>query len=368
MKPRRSLTERFPGAQAHQPTGIPRPGWKQVARRVWEETQLDQVPLLAAGVAFWAFLSLFPAMIAAVAVYGLVADPATVTRQAEVVTDALPRDAASVIVNQMETISSQSEDSLNVSLLISVLLALWTSSAAVSNVMSAINTAYDEEETRTYVRRKGIALLLSLGAVAFVVTSVGLIAVAPLLLDKFGSEGATRVMLEIGRWVGLVLAVMAGTAVLYKVAPDRADRGCRGCPSAPSLRPRAGCSPHSGSRSTSTTSAATAARTARSRAWQSCRCGSGSPRSSSWSAPRSTRRRNSRRSGTQPSATPDPWESATRSRPTPGQTPNTANGSTASPPADRNSFRASSRNRVHHSTDFGRLTHRSGSNHSSAVA
>ena len=221
MDPRRPLTERFPGAKAHEPTGIPRQGWHQVAKRVWKETQIDQVPLLAAGVAFWAFISLFPAMIAAVAVYGLVADPATVTRQAEVVTDALPRDAASVIVDQMETISSQSEDALNVSLMISVLLALWTSSAAVSNVMSAINTAYDEEETRSYFRRKGIALLLSLGAVAFVVISVGLIAVAPVLLDTFVPEGATRALLQAGRWVGLVCAVMVGTAVLYKVAPDR---------------------------------------------------------------------------------------------------------------------------------------------------
>lgn len=221
MEPRRPLTERFPGAKAHEPTGIPRQGWQQVAKRVWKETQIDQVPLLAAGVAFWAFISLFPAMIAAVAVYGLVADPATVTRQAEVVTDALPRDAASVIVDQMETISSQSEDALNVSLMISVLLALWTSSAAVSNVMSAINTAYDEEETRSYFRRKGIALLLSLGAVAFVVISVGLIAVAPVLLDTFVPEGATRALLQTGRWVGLVCAVMVGTAVLYKVAPDR---------------------------------------------------------------------------------------------------------------------------------------------------
>lgn len=221
MEPRRPLTERFPGAKAHEPTGIPRQGWQQVAKRVWKETQIDQVPLLAAGVAFWAFISLFPAMIAAVAVYGLVADPATVTRQAEVITDALPRDAASVIVDQMETISSQSEDALNVSLMISVLLALWTSSAAVSNVMSAINTAYDEEETRSYFRRKGIALLLSLGAVAFVVISVGLIAVAPVLLDTFVPEGATRALLQTGRWVGLVCAVMVGTAVLYKVAPDR---------------------------------------------------------------------------------------------------------------------------------------------------
>jgi membrane protein len=223
MELRRSLTRRFPGAEAHKPTAIPREGWRQVAKRVWDEVQLDQIPLLAAGVAFWTFISLFPAMIAAVAVYGLVADPSTVTRQAEVVTDALPREAASLIVEQMRTISSRSEDALNLSLVISVLLALWTSSAATSNVMSAINTAYDEEETRSYFRRKGIALLLSLGAVAFVVISVGLIAVAPVLLETFVPEGATRALLQVGRWIGLVLAVMAGTAVLYKVAPDRDD-------------------------------------------------------------------------------------------------------------------------------------------------
>jgi membrane protein len=223
MESRRTLVERFPGAKAWRPTGIPRQGWRQVAKRVWEETQLDQVPLLAAGVAFWGFISLFPSMIAAVSVYGLVADPDTVTRQAEAVTDALPQDAASLIVDQMETISSQSEGSLNLSLLVSVLLALWTSSAAVSNIMSAINTAYDEEETRSFLRRKGVALLLTLGAVGFVVVSVGLIAVAPVVLDTLVPEGTTRALLQAGRWVGLVLAVMAGTAVLYKVAPDRDD-------------------------------------------------------------------------------------------------------------------------------------------------
>ena len=218
-----SLTDRFPGAKAHRPTGIPKAGWKQVAKRVWHETQIDQVPLLAAGVAFWGFISLFPALIAAVAVYGLVADPATVTEQADAITDALPADAGSLIVDQMREISTQSDDALSLSLLTSVVLALWTASAAVSNVMGAINTAYDEEETRGWLRRKAIALLLTLGAVAFVVVSVGLIAVAPLLLETFIADAATRTVLAVARWLGLVVAVMAGLALLYKVAPDRDD-------------------------------------------------------------------------------------------------------------------------------------------------
>ena len=220
-EPHQTLGERFPGADAHLPTGIPRAGWKQVAKRVWHETQVDQVPLLAAGVAFWSFMSLFPAIFAAIAVYGLVADKDTVTRQAQAVSEALPANAASLIVDQMETIGSQSGNSLNLTLVVSVLLALWTSSAAVSNIIVAINTAYDQPETRTFFLRKGLALLLSLGAIVFVVTSVGLITVAPILLDTFVPEGATRALLQVGRWVGLVLAAGVAMAVLYTVAPDR---------------------------------------------------------------------------------------------------------------------------------------------------
>lgn len=70
-------------------------------------------------------------------------------------------------------------------------------------------------------RGQGVAVLLSLGAVVFVVVSVGLIAVAPVLLDSFVSAETTRTLLDAGRWGGLVLAVLAGTAVCYQLAPDR---------------------------------------------------------------------------------------------------------------------------------------------------
>jgi hypothetical protein len=57
-----------PGSQADKPTEIPASGWKQVLKRAWAEAKADQVPLMAAGVAFFAFLSLFPMLIAAVLV------------------------------------------------------------------------------------------------------------------------------------------------------------------------------------------------------------------------------------------------------------------------------------------------------------
>ncbi len=203
--------------------GIPRHGWRQVAMRVWHENKRDRVPLLASAVAFWAFLSLFPALIAAVNLYGLVADAETVTRQANALSPALPEDAASLLAEQMRALTSEPPDTLGVGLVVSLLAAFWSASAAITHMIAAINIAYDEEEGRGIVHRKALALLLTVGAIGFVVLAVGLIAVAPLLLDTLAPQADTRTVLSVGRWVGLVLTVMLALAVLYRVAPNRAS-------------------------------------------------------------------------------------------------------------------------------------------------
>ncbi len=216
-----TLEREFPGATADEPRQIPAKGWFQVTKRAWAESKVDQVPLLAAGVAFYSFLSLFPAMIAAVTIYGLVADPATVARQTQAISDALPADAASIITKQMEAITSQPQQSLGLGLIIALALALWSASGGVGNIVSAINVAYDEEETRGFVKRKLLSLGFTLGAIVFVVLAVTLIAVTPVLLDSVFPSGAIHWLLQIGRWVGVVLAVMVALAVLYRYAPDR---------------------------------------------------------------------------------------------------------------------------------------------------
>jgi membrane protein len=215
------LERQYPGATAEQPSQIPAKGWFQVTKRAWAEAKTDQVPLLAAGVAFYSFLSLFPAMIAAVTIYGLVADPATVARQAEQISKALPSDAASLINSQLDAIATQPQQSLGLGLIIALALALWSASGGVGNIMTAVNLAYDEEETRGFVKRKVLALLFTLGAIVFVAVAVTLIAVAPVFLDAVVPDGAIRILLNAARWVGLVIAVAIALGVLYRFAPDR---------------------------------------------------------------------------------------------------------------------------------------------------
>lgn len=216
-----SLGQQFPGAHAEEPQGIPAKGWLQVTRRAWAEAKADQVPLLAAGVAFFSFLSIFPAMIAAVTIYGLVVDRATVASQAEQVAQALPADAASLLTDQMRSIASSPAPSLGFGLVVALLLAIWSASGGIGNVITAINFAYDEEETRGFVKRKALALALTLGAIVFAAIAVTLIAVAPAVLDAVVGSGPVRWALEAARWVLLLVAISVALAVLYRVAPDR---------------------------------------------------------------------------------------------------------------------------------------------------
>ena len=208
-----------PGEDADKPQDIPARGWVQIAKRGWAEAKTDQVPLLAAGVAFYAFLSLFPAMIAAVILYGVIADPATIASQVGAVTQALPDDAKKLITEQLTTLSGQRQAGIGA--IFAVLLALWSASGGVSNLMTAVNTAYDEEETRGFIKKRAIALALTVGAIVFMVIMLALVAVAPVVLDFLGSSGIIWFLLQVARWVILIAVITVALSILYRVAPDR---------------------------------------------------------------------------------------------------------------------------------------------------
>ncbi len=210
-----------PGRDADSPTEVPARGWLQIVKRAWKEAKADQVPLLGAGVAFYAFLSLFPAMIALVLVYGLVADPTKIASQVKSMTGALPPDAQQLITSQLQSMASGQSRSLGIGLVVSIALALWSASGGMGNLITAVNTAYDEEETRGFVKRKALALVMTFGAIVFMVVVIGIVVAVPALLSSAVSSGPLRVVLTIAQFLVLVLAVSAALAVLYRLAPSR---------------------------------------------------------------------------------------------------------------------------------------------------
>ncbi|MDT0349357.1 YihY/virulence factor BrkB family protein [Pseudonocardia charpentierae] len=210
-----------PGEQAELPTQIPAKGWWQVTRRAFKESSADNVGILAGGIAYAAFLAIFPALIAGISLFGLVADPATIGQQAEGVLAALPETAQPLLRDQIVSLTQTSGGALSFSLAISILLALWSASSGTSSLMTAINIAYDEQESRNFLKLRGTALLLTLGAIVFVLLTLALVAVVPAVLNALQLGTFINLIVQIVRWVLLIVLIIAALAVVYRMAPDR---------------------------------------------------------------------------------------------------------------------------------------------------
>ncbi len=219
----RTRADQVPGEQAETPVGIPPRGWWQVIKRAFRESSADNVPMLAGGVAFFAFLAVFPALIAALTLYGLLADPAEVARQVQSIATALPQSAQPLLTEQLTSVTQTSGGALSAGLVISLLAALWSASSGTGNLITAVNLAYDEEESRGFVKLRATALGLTLGGIVFVLLTLTLVAVVPVALDNLGLGVVGRVVAQVVRWVLLVGVVVVGLAVVYRVAPDRAS-------------------------------------------------------------------------------------------------------------------------------------------------
>jgi membrane protein len=177
--------------------------------------------MLAGGVAFFAFLAVFPALIAGLTLYGLVADPNQVAQQVETLAATLPREAQPLIVDQLRSVVAGSDGALGIGLIVSLLAAIWSASSGTGNLIQAINLAYDEDETRGFLKLRGTALLLTLGAIVFVLITLALVAVVPALLDALPLGPVATVLAQVVRWALLIAVVIVSLAVVYRVAPDR---------------------------------------------------------------------------------------------------------------------------------------------------
>lgn len=206
---------------ADHPGEIPAAGWKAVGQRVIGRVKTDNIPLTAGGVAFFAFLSLIPTLVALVSVYGLVADPDAIEERVNDLAGALPDEARDLIVQQLEGITATGGGALTLSLVVALSFALWSASGGMNHLVSAVNIAYHQPETRGFVARRGLSLLLLGGALVFAMVAIGVITALPAVLSSLELPGVLRWLVMVGVWLLVGLGLMAALAVLYRHAPDR---------------------------------------------------------------------------------------------------------------------------------------------------
>jgi membrane protein len=184
--------------------------------------------LVAAGVAFYAFLALVPALIAFVSIYGLIADPSDVTRQVEDIGSSLPAEVQDFLVFQLTSIVNANGTGVSVTAVVAIVLALWSASGGMAALITGIHIAREVEEPKGFVVKRGKALLLTLAAIVFLGIVIFLIAAVPPLLDDAGLGDAGRLAFDIARWPVLAAVMIIGIGLLYRFAVRGRRRGWLG--------------------------------------------------------------------------------------------------------------------------------------------
>lgn len=210
------------GRTADSPLEIPARGWKQVAIRTWKQSSEDNIALVAAGVAFYAFLALVPLLGATVLTYGLLADPQTVASNVKFLTSVMPQDAAKLIGEQLMSVVQTSGGKKGFGLLLAIAIAIFGARNAATSIITALNIAYEEEDRRGFLRLNLLALAITAAAVLMAV--IALLAIAALGYLERLFPHAPGFVLAIGKvisYVVLLLGAAAAAATLYRYGPDR---------------------------------------------------------------------------------------------------------------------------------------------------
>ena len=208
--------------QAETPWTILRHDWWPVLKQTWTDSGTDNIGLIAAGTAFWGFASIAPLLGAMVLGYGLFATSETVSHNIQGLFGVLPHDAATLIADQLTNVVGTSADKKGWGFVVALALAVYGGTQGASAVVTALNVAYEEKETRSLVKLYGLAFAITGAAVLLAIAAALTTTVTAFLgsLLPFTSDAAQTGIRLLSY---LILAVMATTAaaLLFRFGPDR---------------------------------------------------------------------------------------------------------------------------------------------------
>ena len=196
-------------------------GSGELIKRTLRETQADNGLGLAAQLAYYFFLALFPALLFLIALASFLPAGDVVGRAVSALQGVAPPDVLDIIRRQLEQITSNRSGGI---LTFGIVAALWTSSAAMVAIVDALNRAYDVEDARPWWKQRLTAILLTIGVALFILVSFGLVVAGPQLAEYLASQMGLGAAFEwswkILQWPVVFVLIVTGVGLIYYVAPD----------------------------------------------------------------------------------------------------------------------------------------------------
>ncbi len=208
-----------PYAATHAESGVIMSGWFETAKTIYVEADRKKLMLVAAGVAFYGLLGLFPGIGALMALAGIFVDPQDVASTLGTLDDMLPPDAASIITGQAEQVASSPGDGLGLVAIFGLTLTLYSASKGMQALMDGLNLVHGQEETRSFVKTTAVKLALTFGLLVGVLLCIGVAVVVPIALSWLPLTRDAEFAVTVARWPILLCIAAAGIALVYRVAP-----------------------------------------------------------------------------------------------------------------------------------------------------
>ncbi|WP_127108110.1 YihY/virulence factor BrkB family protein [Pararhodobacter zhoushanensis] len=191
------------------------------AMRLYVGIGEDQIGLLAAGIAFYALLAIFPALASIMAILGIFFDSAEITGPLAEATASMPPSAAQLIMDQASGVTGSDSSSLGLAAGIGILVALYSTARGMRHLIQGLNVAFNRVEARSFLLRWFTIVILSMFVVGGVILGLGAIAVIPVLLKWLPLDVATQASIGFARWVALFALSTGGIAMIYRFGPSR---------------------------------------------------------------------------------------------------------------------------------------------------
>ncbi|WP_069298610.1 YihY/virulence factor BrkB family protein [Neptunicoccus sediminis] len=209
------------GRTAESPDNIPAKGWKDVAFRVKDEIANDRIGLVAAGVAFYGLLALFPAITAVIAISGLLVEPSQIVDQMQSFSGLMPEEVMTIITDQATSVAGSRDGGLGLAAIVGILVALYSASKGMASLIEGLNVVYDENESRGFIKLKLVTLGLTLLLISGLVVGLGVTLAVPAILAFANLGPLSSILATVLPWLLLVVMTMLGLAALYHFAPSR---------------------------------------------------------------------------------------------------------------------------------------------------
>jgi membrane protein len=206
------------------PSDLSKRDWFAVLVRAGKKAVNDHVTNLAAAMAYYAFLAIPALLLIAVGVFSLVAGENAISTIIEKLGKVAPEEALTLIEDSLRRVTQTASSSSIALLVVGSVLALWTLTGAMDTLMWALNSAYDREETRGFVKRRLIALAMILLMLVAFVLAFGLLVLGPALSGWIGSavglESVIQWLWWTAQWPVLILGLLFAFATILYLGPN----------------------------------------------------------------------------------------------------------------------------------------------------